>query len=207
MALEISSCKFRCMDAATIRRLSVVQVTMPEVVDNLERPIDGGLYDPAMGPIDRRATCATCSLSYKDCPGHMGRIELPVPVYNPLLFKDLYRLLRCKCFMCHHLKMRELAPIYVAKLQLLQAGELEMALALNDSGDYGRQSSAEEEVSKAENSTRRERLIKEAAKIHRQRQRQGKRPVKFSQLEKVRVHVFVCVGVRKGDSPRRVLTD
>jgi len=76
-------------------------VSLPDVVDNLNRPISGGLYDPAMGPIDRQSRCTTCSLSYKECPGHMGHIELPVPVYNPLLFKDLYRVLRSKCFMSH----------------------------------------------------------------------------------------------------------
>ena len=84
-----------------------------------------------MGPIDRQARCATCSLSYKECPGHMGHVELPVPVYNPLLFKDLYRLLRCKCFMCHHLKMKDAAPAYIAKLQLLDAGRAEDALSLS----------------------------------------------------------------------------
>lgn len=48
-----------------------------------------------------------------DCPGHSGHIELPVPVYNPLLFSELYRLLRAQCFNCHRLRVdrrKVLAP-------------------------------------------------------------------------------------------------
>lgn len=30
--------------------------------------------------------CQTCSLGYDSCPGHFGHIELPLPVYNPLVF-------------------------------------------------------------------------------------------------------------------------
>ena len=133
----------------------------------------GGLYDPAMGPIDRMEHCATCSLGYKDCPGHMGRIELPVPVYNPLLFKDLYRLLRCKCFMCQHMKMRDDAALYTAKLQFLEAGELLKALELEKgSGAYV----PEHEKNEAVKASRNDELIKEAGKLHRKRQREGAHP-------------------------------
>ena len=31
-------------------------------------------------------SCATCGLLYVACPGHFGHVELPVPVYNPLVF-------------------------------------------------------------------------------------------------------------------------
>ena len=54
-----------------------------------------------------RNRCLTCSLSYKDCPGHLGSLELPLPVFNPLLFNELYRQLRVKCYMCHHVKLRQ----------------------------------------------------------------------------------------------------
>jgi len=32
--------------------------------------------------------CNTCGLSYNMCPGHFGHIELPVVVYNPLVFRS-----------------------------------------------------------------------------------------------------------------------
>ena len=53
--------------------------------------------------------CSTCSLSQKECPGHMGHIELNVPVYNPFLFGELFKLLRRKCFFCHRFKVRPYA--------------------------------------------------------------------------------------------------
>ena len=198
MALEIQSVGFGCMDAQRVRRLSVVQVALPDVIDNLGRPIAGGLYDPAMGPIDRQARCATCSLSYKECPGHMGHVELPVPVYNPLLFKDLYRLLRCKCFMCHHLKMKDAAPAYVAKLQLLDAGRAEDALSLSslaaaaaeaskaDDASDDEKEGGEKEGERDDAATRYTRLLREADRLASRRARSGRLRVKHSQCEKLR---------------------
>ena len=41
-------------------------------------------------------------------------------MYNPLLFNELYRLLRCMCFMCHHLRMKDDAPRHMCKLRFLR---------------------------------------------------------------------------------------
>lgn len=30
--------------------------------------------------------CATCCQDFNNCPGHLGHVELPLPVYNPLFF-------------------------------------------------------------------------------------------------------------------------
>lgn len=60
-----------------------------------------GLYDPTLGPVEQSATCVTCFLPYKDCPGHLGHVVLSVPVYQPLLFNVMFRVLRAKCFCCH----------------------------------------------------------------------------------------------------------
>jgi hypothetical protein len=60
-----------------------------------------GLYDPALGPLEIGALCATCRLSSDDCPGHCGHIEMVVPVYNPVLFPQMFNILKRKCFLCH----------------------------------------------------------------------------------------------------------
>jgi len=40
-----------------------------------------GLYDPKLGPRDSKDNmCITCGLNYYNCPGHIGHIELCVPV-------------------------------------------------------------------------------------------------------------------------------
>ncbi|CAN0149671.1 unnamed protein product, partial [Hapterophycus canaliculatus] len=35
-----------------------------------------GLYDPALGPVDRMMMCETCRQDQKNCPGHIGHIEV-----------------------------------------------------------------------------------------------------------------------------------
>lgn len=35
-----------------IRKISVKEITSPVIFDNLRQPIQGGLYDKALGPLD-----------------------------------------------------------------------------------------------------------------------------------------------------------
>ena len=35
-----------------VRKISVKQIVSPVIFDNMKNPIKGGLYDPAMGPMD-----------------------------------------------------------------------------------------------------------------------------------------------------------
>ena len=112
---EVVGTAFSFYTPDEVRCMSVKELTCPQAFDNLRRPLPGGLYDPALGPTDR-GNCITCGLSYGNCPGHMGHIELAVPVYHPLLFATLFRLLRavilslmvmytellcaCRCSLC-----------------------------------------------------------------------------------------------------------
>ena len=79
-------------------------VTSPELFDALGHPQVGGLYDPRMGPIDKNARCATCGLGFFACPGHFGRVELPVVVYYPPLFGTMFQLLKNACPSCCHFR-------------------------------------------------------------------------------------------------------
>ena len=88
-----------------IRKLSVKQIVSPIVFDNLRNAVPGGLYDPAMGPLEQSGQCTTCKQGYMFCPGHFGHVELAVPVYNPLVFTTMFKLLRCTCLNCFRLKM------------------------------------------------------------------------------------------------------
>ena len=84
-----------------------------------------------MGPTEFGVLCPTCGLGMQECPGHMGHIELRVPVFNPMLFPLLYRLLRLKCFSCHRLRMPSLTTrILVVRLMLLDVGKLADAMQL-----------------------------------------------------------------------------
>ena len=108
-----------------LRKLSVVQVDSSNQRDAMNRPLPGGLYDPKMGPTDHYSMCPTCALDYTHCPGHLGRIELALPVYLPTLFPTLVQLLRGKCLHCHAFRMpREALRHLVDALALLDAGLL-----------------------------------------------------------------------------------
>jgi DNA-directed RNA polymerase I subunit RPA1 len=87
--------------------MSVKEISNPKAFDKLNHPIRGGLYDPALGvqPHERGTRCVTCGQENLDCTGHVGHIELLLPVYNPYLVNQLMSLLRSKCYYCHKLRI------------------------------------------------------------------------------------------------------
>ena len=71
------------------------------------------------------------SVGFQECPGHLGHIELTLPVYNPTLFADALKLLKLKCFACHRLRAPAAkARLLRAQLMLLDLGRLSDALEL-----------------------------------------------------------------------------
>ena len=121
---EITAVDFGVLLPDEVRKLSAKQITNPVVFDNLGHPITGGLYDLALGAFLRNL-CSTCGLDEKFCPGHQGHIELPIAVYNPLFFNQLYLFIRSSCLYCHKLKLNSLeVHRYACKLKLIQYGLL-----------------------------------------------------------------------------------
>lgn len=51
---KVSSISFSFLSTENIRRISVKQILNPVLLDDLNRPNVGGLYDPALGPSDRQ---------------------------------------------------------------------------------------------------------------------------------------------------------
>ncbi|CCM05554.1 uncharacterized protein FIBRA_07781 [Fibroporia radiculosa] len=126
----VSSVSFSFLSPEDVRRISVKQIVNPILLDDLNRPNIGGLYDPALGPSEKQDICATCRLTYFTCPGHFGHIELPAPVqsgqksseYITNVFESAPFMLRVLLQMCR----------YVAKIRLLEHGFLIAAKALDD---------------------------------------------------------------------------
>ena len=107
------------------RALSVKRITRSVTFDRLGRSQREGLYDPSLGPIDPLERCETCSQSYDDCPGHYGHIDLSLPTFHPLLFNELYKLLRCCCFQCNSLRMNEeQVAFFTCVLSKIREGKL-----------------------------------------------------------------------------------
>ncbi|CAE6502913.1 unnamed protein product [Rhizoctonia solani] len=125
---HVKSVSFSFLDSQDIRRISVKQIVNPVLLDDLNRPNIGGLYDPALGPSERGDVCGTCRLDSFSCPGHFGHIELPSPVYHPLFMTNMLNLLRGVCVWCHQFKMADGEKAkYEAKLTLLERGLLTAA--------------------------------------------------------------------------------
>lgn len=107
-----------------VRAISVKQITTPILLDTLDRPVPGGLYDPALGPLEQSGSCVTCGEGALQCPGHFGHIDLALPVYNPLVFSRLVKLLKKVCLFCHRFKMKEKkVQGYADQLELLYRGQ------------------------------------------------------------------------------------
>lgn len=83
----------------------------------------GGIMDPRMGPIAAKVLCQTCQQEIGCCPGHMGRIELPLPFipYDGsagILSKAFLHVLKCVCIFC-----KDLLPSPNAKCKNCKNGE------------------------------------------------------------------------------------
>lgn len=121
--VQLTGVSFSAYNKDEVRRLSVKRIANPVTFDNMLHPTLGGLYDPALGPIDTQDRCTTCSLLGAHCPGHVGHIELPFPVYNPMFFMRMFQLLRATCRYCHHLTApRAQLALVCAQLTLLDYG-------------------------------------------------------------------------------------
>lgn len=138
---QITSVDFGVLTTEEIRRLSAKQITNPVVFDNLGHTVNNGLYDLALGAFLRNL-CTTCGLDERQCPGHQGHIELPVPVFNPLFFNQMYIFLRASCLYCHRLRLGDLEKHQImCKLRLIQYGlllecqELESMIAKDSDSD------------------------------------------------------------------------
>ncbi|XP_069673659.1 DNA-directed RNA polymerase I subunit RPA1-like isoform X3 [Periplaneta americana] len=72
---------------------------------------------------DSSDPCMTCSNNVYKCPGHIGHIELPLPVINSLFHKVIYNILKLACLNCHNFRIKGVSKhLFVTKLRLLDDG-------------------------------------------------------------------------------------
>lgn len=112
----VSKIQFSIGDPDIIRKLSTVEVTIAELFEN-NLPKFSGLFDLRMGPSDTSFICKTCRHNLKDCPGHMGHVELAVPVYYIHFLAIVRKVLQCVCFTCSSLLIdsKQLAKVIEKK--------------------------------------------------------------------------------------------
>ena len=110
-----------------IQKLSVTEIVNPVAFDHLNNPTKQGLHDKRLGvsAFDHKSNCPTCGMQVHHCPGHVGHINLTAPLYNPFLVKEVYKLLKAKCFACHHIRIHpSKIEAYTSVLKLLKIGEV-----------------------------------------------------------------------------------
>ncbi|XP_047337717.1 DNA-directed RNA polymerase I subunit 1-like isoform X2 [Impatiens glandulifera] len=130
----VESVQFSFMTDEEVRKHSVVKITNPILLDSMDKPVPGGLYDPYMGPLDEQTPCKSCGQRYFHCPGHCGHIDLVTPVFNPLMFGMLYNILQMTCFYCLHFReSRNQVNKCTAQLELIAKGDIAGAKSLQSS--------------------------------------------------------------------------
>ncbi len=97
---RIGSIRFGLLSPETIRRMSVVQIVIPDTLSEDGTPVPNGLMDPALGTIDPGQRCRTCGNRLGECPGHFGHIELARPVVHVGFNKVIYKMLQATCHEC-----------------------------------------------------------------------------------------------------------
>ncbi|CAJ0960345.1 unnamed protein product, partial [Mesorhabditis belari] len=121
--MQFDKMHFRNYLPAEIEKLSILKITSTKTFDSVGQPVPNGLYDGRMGANEQYDTCGTCHLSDIYCPGHVGHIELCVPVFNPMHFRFLFSLMKGTCMHCHGLFLdstNKKARQFLARLRCIE---------------------------------------------------------------------------------------
>ncbi|KAK4313185.1 hypothetical protein Pmani_015448 [Petrolisthes manimaculis] len=103
---KVEDLMFRMYTNAEIKSISVLKVTNDTTFDELGNVSRGGVYDLRLGVMSERQSevCETCKQTGYHCTGHCGHIELPVPMYNPLFYAAIRKILGTMCTKCFRLQ-------------------------------------------------------------------------------------------------------
>lgn len=91
---------FGLLSPDVVKKMSVVEVTRPELYDRDGYPIESGVMDSRLGVIDPGLRCRTCGGNIGSCMGHFGYMELSKPVINVNYVKEIHQLLVATCQHC-----------------------------------------------------------------------------------------------------------
>ena len=128
---QVAGVSFGFYTADDVLALSAAAIVHPHTFDSMHNPVPSGLYDPRLGPLTPADKCPTCGQGLMQCLGHMGHIRLTMPVYHPVLFDLLCKVMRGKCWWCHQWRVaRVKVDVVRVKLELIEAAMLLQAQGL-----------------------------------------------------------------------------
>ena len=100
--------RFGILSDKEVEQMSVQKITNDQNFDpRTKLPTNDGVNSLKLGTMDRKLPCYTCDCDYNDCPGHFGSIPLAEPVFHPGYLTNIHKVLRCVCFECGALKLRD----------------------------------------------------------------------------------------------------
>ncbi|MCX6798884.1 MAG: DNA-directed RNA polymerase subunit A' [Candidatus Diapherotrites archaeon] len=97
---KIQAIEFRVISPAMVRKMSALEVKVPDTYDKDGYPLEGGLMDPHLGVINPGLRCKTCGQKMKQCPGHFGSLEMIRPVIHSEFSRRLELLMHATCQQC-----------------------------------------------------------------------------------------------------------
>lgn len=68
------------------------------------KPLDDGLNSLKFGANKKMMICQTCGMSYENCPGHFGHINLNHPIFHIGFLDIVKKILNCICIKCGKLR-------------------------------------------------------------------------------------------------------
>ena len=109
----VRSVQFALLSPDEVLKRSVVEVRSTESFSGSVQ-IANGLFDQRMGVVEHGKFCQTCQQGYTFCPGHIGHINLSVPVFHVHFFRTVVNVLKCVCWRCSKLLLHPDSPEMVA---------------------------------------------------------------------------------------------
>ena len=99
---------FGILDPNEILKHSVCEINNEKIYDEYTGlPNYGGINDPRLGTVHRDKICFTCRFGPDVCTGHFGNINLAKPVYYVGMIEHLRKILKCICFNCSKILLRD----------------------------------------------------------------------------------------------------
>lgn len=90
------------VDISVYSAEEIEQMSVAKIDQTLKKGINfrSTVNDPRMGSIKNTAFCETCEMTVVGCSGHPGHIVLREPIYHPLFFECVLKVLKSVCNSC-----------------------------------------------------------------------------------------------------------
>lgn len=108
---EIQSIQFGIYTSSEIKQHSSVEINNVDI-NKCGAVQKFGVNDSSMGVSSKSMICSTCFCPIETCQGHMGHLELAIPVINVEFLSHIFRILSSICYNCSEIRLDMKLPRY-----------------------------------------------------------------------------------------------